>query len=795
MRRLIIALLLAASPLAAQTVRGTVVRPDGSPAAYVVVTATDDKAQQARALTDARGAYRLQLPAPAARYRLRALQVGWQPTDGALVGPFASDTASVDAPPIMMLGLPIALPAVTVRSADVCGEKARDGAAVAAVWEQARTALLASRLRADTSRLDATLRTEWMEYDRQLDADQKHVVQQTRRLGRGQTAHAFSSIAADSLAAHGYVVDGADGTTFHAPDADVLLSPSFASAHCFGLEPAPADQPSWIGVSFRPARAVTGRADVRGTLWLEQATSELRELRFRYTNLPAAADAADPGGEVRFLHLGTGEWLVQQWIIRMPLVAARAGNVSIGRRNLVVNPTSRSLTGVQIAGGDVLRVVRGDTPLFEGEGATLEVRTTSPEPALQHGALRASLEGTDYTWSSDATGVARLRPVLPGTYQLRVQHALLDSLGVRLPVVPISITEDGRVVEMALPSLRDIRQAVCGDSLAGRALLRGVVRDARGARVANATVRVRVLRDTAAARNEARVILNDDAIRVPSDSSGTWQLCGVPTNTPLAVYGAGLAGTHDTLFTAASELAALDLTLARRDIAALSMRVIDDHQQPLRDVVVEVTPLAGEPFTMRTDAGGRTSARNLPRGTATVRLRRVGYQEGTITVELAPGTNEVPVLLDPTASPTLDTVKVSAARVTNTRHSDFDRRRATSRASLIIDREEIERRGPVSTWQLLTRVPGMIVLDSLGYRYAKSTRERALSCWMRVAIDGRLLPEGRPNLAMLLPPTEVYGIEVFSGPATIPPEFTSQAAMETGERSRTWCGIISIWTR
>lgn len=772
-------------------------RPDGSPAAYVVVTAIGEKALQSRALTDARGAYRLQLPAPNARYRLRALQVGWQPTDGATVGPFSSDTASVDVAPMMMLGVPITLPAVTVKSADVCGEKARDGAAVATVWEQARTALLASRLRADPARADAALRTEWMEYERQLDSDQRHVVQQSQRRASGPTARAFSSIAADSLAAHGYVVDGTDGTTFHAPDADVLLSASFAGAHCFNLEPATADQPNWIGVSFRPARAQTGKADVRGTLWLDQSTSELRALRYRYTNLPAAAEAAEPGGDVHFLHLSTGEWLVQQWSIRMPLVAARAGRVSIGQRNLVVNPTSRALTGVQIAGGEVLRVTRGTTALFEGDGATLAVRARTDEPALRSGTLSASLQGTDYAWRSDTSGVARLRPVLPGSYQLQVGHSVLDSLGVRLPAVPVTVGEDGRLVELALPSLREIRRAVCDDTLPGRALLRGVVRDSRGTPVPNVALRIRAVRDSAPAKGEARVILNDDAIRTTTDSTGAWRLCSVPLNTPLAVYGAALAGTQDTLYTATSELAALDLSLARRDIASLAMRVIDEKQLPLRDVVVEVTPLSGEPFTLRTDASGRTSARNLPRGTATVRLRRVGYQEGTITLELAPGTNEVPVLLDPTASPTLDTVKVSAARVTSTRHSDFDRRRATSRASLIVDRDEIERRGPVSTWQLLTRVPGMIVLDSLGYRYAKSTRERSLSCWMRVAIDGRLLPEGRPNLAMLPPPTEIYGIEVFQGPATIPAEFTSQGASGTEEdmRSRTWCGLISIWTR
>jgi hypothetical protein len=714
-----------------------------------------------------------------------------------MVGPFTSDTATVDVAPITMLGLPVTLPAVTVRSADVCGARARDGAAVAAVWEQARTALLASGLRADTARGDQSLRTEWVEYERQLDNEGKRVVQQSRRQAAGMTARAFTSIAADSLAVHGYVVDTADGTIFHAPDADVLLSASFAATHCFSLEPPTADQPSWIGVAFRPARAVGGRADVRGTLWLEQGSSELRQLQYRYTNLPAAADAAAPGGEVQFLHLTTGEWLVRQWSIRMPLVNARAGQVSVGRRNLVVNPTSRTLTGVQIAGGDVLRVTRGGATLYEGEGATLEVRMRSDAEAHRRSQLRASLDGTDYAWRSDSTGVARIHPILPGSYQLRVSSALMDSLRVQLPSMPITVGEDGRVVEVALPSARDLHRAVCEENGEGRTLLRGVVRDARGQPVAGATIRVRVLRDSAAAAGDARVILNDDAMRLRTDSSGAWQLCGAPSATPLAIYAASPVGTHDTLFTASPELDALDLTLARRDVASLAMRVIDDKQQPLRDVVVDVTPLGADPFTLRTDATGRTSARNLPRGTATVRLRRVGFQEGTVTLELASGDNVVPVLLDPAAAPSLDTVRVTAVRDKNTRHSDFDRRLRTSRASLMIDSAEINRRAPVSTWQLLTRVPGMIILDSLGTRYAKSTRERTLSCWMRVAIDGRMLPEGRPNLALLPAPQEIYGIEVFAGPATIPPEFSSQGSSASPDepRSRTFCGIISIWTR
>ena len=782
--------------MVAQTVRGSVLRSDGTPAAYVVVTATVEGARSdeaaARALTDARGGYRLRVPAPNARYRLRALQVGWRPTNGPVVGPFANDSVTEDVASFAMEGAAISLPTVTVRTTDVCGERGRDGATVAAAWEQARTALLASGLRADTSRGDATLRTDWVEYARQLDNSGKRVVQQSRRLASGMTARAFSSIAADSLAAHGYVVDAADGTVFHAPDAEVLLSGSFAALHCFNLEPATAEQPSWIGVAFRPARAIGGRADVRGTLWLEQGTGELRQLQYRYTNLPAAAEAAEPGGEVAFLHLATGEWLVREWTIRMPLVNARAASVNVGQRNLVVKPTSRTLTGVQIVGGSVLRVSRTGTALFEGDGATLEVRARGADVDHPVTAIRASLEGTDYAWTSDATGAARLHPVWPGSYDLRVSSALMDSLGVRTPALPITIGEDGRVVDVRLPSSSDVVRAVCVDAPSNTSLLRGVVRDSRGRAVPNATLRVRVARERETVAGEARVILNDDARRVQADTNGHWQLCGVPRETPLAVYAAAPAGTRDTLYSVTSALAALDVALTRQDIAQLSLRVVDEQLRPLRDVVVDVTALSGDSIALRTDAAGRTSARDLPRGSATVRLRRVGYQEGTIVIELASGLNDIPVVLDPLSAPSLDTVRVSAARARNTRFSDFDKRRAAGIPTASIDEEEIERRAPASTFQLFARLPGVMLLDSLGSWYAKSRREQTVTCFIRVAVDGRVLPDSRPNLALLPSPKEVRGIEFFAGPARIPPELYSFGALDNG---RSFCGLIAIWTK
>jgi hypothetical protein len=60
-------------------------------------------------------------------------------------------------------------------------------------------------------------------------------------------------------------------------------------------------------------------------------------------------------------------------------------------------------------------------------------------------------------------------------------------------------------------------------------------------------------------------------------------------------------------------------------------------------------------------------------------------------------------------------------------------------------------------------------------------------CWPRVAIDGLIQPT-RANLALLPPPSEIYAIEIFAGPA-------SQPLKMAGEGEQRFCGLIAIWTR
>jgi len=57
---------------------------------------------------------------------------------------------------------------------------------------------------------------------------------------------------------------------------------------------------------------------------------------------------------------------------------------------------------------------------------------------------------------------------------------------------------------------------------------------------------------------------------------------------------------------------------------------------------------------------------------------------------------------------------------------------------------------------------------------------------MRVAIDGVMLPALCDIEQML--PKDVCGVEVFKGPARLPPQFG-------GLRTDSGCGMILLWTR
>jgi hypothetical protein len=206
-----------------------------------------------------------------------------------------------------------------------------------------------------------------------------------------------------------------------------------------------------------------------------------------------------------------------------------------------------------------------------------------------------------------------------------------------------------------------------------------------------------------------------------------------------------------------------------------------------------------------TGANGRAFYADLKPGTAELYVRSVGAKPASFAIPIAQGINQVPVVLDPLGTTRLDRVLVLGGREILARHIDFETRRQLGQASAFITSAEIEKRNPRETWQVLTNIPAIRVSDRSGMVTATSPRtpiatmlRKETQCFIQVLVDGRPLRQtikdpnnlevSEVDLRDLPLPSEIHGIAVFGGPATIPPQYS-------GTGMGKWCGLIAVWTK
>lgn len=351
-----------------QNVRGIVrEQASGTPLVGVLMTLSRDDSAGATvvtALTNAHGTYFLRAPQPG-RYRLGAKRIGVRRFESEAMDLMASQEIVRD---VEVEALAYRLPHVTVLSNPLCVRRAEHSGRIASLWDEARTALAATQV----SVRDRLVRARVVRYLHELDARTLRVVtERMRRQTDGVVERPFVSLSGDALSRDGYWrVLPNDSITYHAPDADVLLSAAFARDHCFDVTEGRGARSGLTGIAFEPA-SERGVPDVRGTMWLDARTFELRLVEFRYSRLPVATTNRHIGGEVQFARLRSGAWIVERWFIRMPRYADR--------------PTTRS-TGVP---GQRPVVTYGLTGLLE-EGGTVTVDTASSRPPSYQHPHRAS---------------------------------------------------------------------------------------------------------------------------------------------------------------------------------------------------------------------------------------------------------------------------------------------------------------------------------------------------------------------------------------------------------------------
>jgi hypothetical protein len=394
----------------AQELRGTVSL--GEPAAGVpgvIVEAMDPITGESlvRTLTDARGFFILRLPAPGT-VSVRGLRIGQRPTE---FGSFTLAADEVRTEQFTLTGAAIVLDRVNIVGQSVCGITRDRGLVVATLLDEARKALRATQLTSTAGRLSA----EWALTSQLTTLRGDPITAVTATSFRSSTDRPFVSLPPDSLATGGYLRIGNNEYTYYAPDADVLLSERFVEEHCFQPEPWERDERDWVGMGFKPARNTRGVVGIQGTLWFDRRSAELRLLEYRYVNLPREVSGTPAGGEVEFLRLPAGSWLVHRWRIRMPRPTAteeaqRPTGLLRGTRVVV------RINSMEVAGGEVREIRSGQRVLYASEtsGQMVEVQRTAESVAMLCESPLGKGQGVVWGTARDAAG----NPVQGATLEL-----------------------------------------------------------------------------------------------------------------------------------------------------------------------------------------------------------------------------------------------------------------------------------------------------------------------------------------------------------------------------------------
>jgi len=307
-----VALLLAlgtAPPLRAQTANVVVRETDAGPAvAGAIVRLYQGDSVIAQGLTGESGRATLRAGG-AGRFTIRVSRIGYAVSPPTPIELAIGETRSVE---LAFMSERIHLPELVVQGRTSCGKSPAERAMAATLWEQIRQALTATTI---SERAGLALRSRKLERTLSLGGA---VVEERLSEPRVTGSRPFVPLPLEVLAREGYVLTDGDSVVFRAPDADVLLSESFVGSHCFGVTAPPADS-TRVGLTFEPTRE-RQVADIRGVLWVDRRTLELRRLEFRYVARGSEVQVTASRGHLEFDRLPNGEWYIRSWMVRMPQI-------------------------------------------------------------------------------------------------------------------------------------------------------------------------------------------------------------------------------------------------------------------------------------------------------------------------------------------------------------------------------------------------------------------------------------------------------------------------------------------
>lgn len=768
----------------AQTVRGTVISPAGERVPGVLVELIDAGARVvARNVSGDLGEFRLAGNAPGI-FRVRARRIGFRPT--------LSDTLTLVrggevTRSIVLVGLPVGLDTIRVAGRSACRAIADSGTAAFLVWEQARAALNALQTIEGARVMSATTATYERVFGSELRAPRHSV-----RIRSDFVRQPWRTISPESLHRAGYVITsgfrGANySTTFYAPGLDMLASNYFIEDHCFRL----IRDRERLGLAFQPSPDRKRVSEIRGTLWLDARSSELRRVEFQYANVRPLEE--DEGrGFIDVARFANGVWAVTGWSIRMPLVEhiVRPG---IGAEDRIARITE--------IGGWLVLVRQGRDTLW----AQPKIRFSGVIRDSASGApiteARIVAQGTALSAPTDRRGAFTFSEILPGEYTLAIRTAAMDSMNA-VHQARIVITGDTTPVPIRIPSAAAVAQGMCAR---GASFVVGTFAWSGAARPS----KVIVSAEWSAAATDSAAASSRTWIETGVDEEGNFRICGVPSGVPIEVRAADaqshILASSQTVIPSTRLFERVTLAAgAVADRFVFSGRVIAEPSQQALGGVEIVLPDLGK--RAQSNVNGAFRITDVSRGSHRVQVRRIGF--APVDTNLVVGDSAAfRLALHPVS--TLDSVVV-VDRAVDRRLASFEENRRVG-LGRFLTREHLDRLGES---KLSLALDGSLGLQLIRGRSNQTWAARGRStqsfngtdlrrpddfdarrgapraCYAKVYVDGVVAyrgVDGEPLFDLnLMSAADVEAIEYYAGPAQTPLRYSTDGST---------CGVLVIWRR
>jgi len=791
----------------AQFVRGTVVDRAGAPVAGVVSTLVDSSQTVAtKALTNDRGEFSIRAPR-AGTYTLRSLRIGYSatvssaftvPAEGAYTAKIVLDDARLQ------------LATIRVAAKQVCQIRADLAAQTFALWEQARAAVTATEINAGSRSIFATT----VVYDRVFDGSSKRIKQQTISTRSGVVTQPWLTFSVDSLLKVGYVTGTKDTVVYVAPGLDMLASNAFLEGHCLRLTGS--SDTALIGIAFEPVVKRKDHADIRGTLWLNRSSAELRRIEFGYTNIPDE-QARVAGGEIHFARLANGGWAISRWSIQMPVL----GSVARGRRYDLDNVV---LVETHVTGGELSLVTtragaRGDT-LWSHPTLTMIGSVSDSTTGKAVAGARISLLGTYFAAVTNSAGEFSIAGVSPGEYTADIRSPALSRLGTA-SIATITFLDSTSKIAVRVATPAQVLATLCPRNAINATSGAVVGLISQGA-LDEPLLNVRIIAEwreisLSTAGGSIGVERPTRYVEAKSDNGGGYRLCGVPMNTPLTVRAIGARASSlpvATTVPADVGLARVELALvesAPRTATFAGVVAMDSSERALPGAEIE---LPGLGRTARSNARGEFRLADIPPGTHKIVARAVGYMPLETELSFSPNqTDERTLRLS--RFTILDSLVTTAAE---RRMSSFEENRRLGLGQFF-SRENLEKVRGQSMASVIRSMSGIQTLrssrsndlwaarsrgtQSLGGTqradggadaavpsHEDSLRGARPACYTHVWIDGVQVYRGRSGDPLFnlnsINPEEIEALEYYRGAAETPPKYAVLGST---------CGVLVIWLR